>query len=401
MCEIKKNWLLFLLSVIMMLFFCFPVFATEKRTKFITEKTIEFTTENTTKQVVVELEAVAEEKEHFKPKEFAGYKLTIKNKLGPAWIRVKFDLTSENINQKFTDKNLSIQKGWVKRGEYFYYTKKAEAYTDYLVVDGVQIPDTELINKQDNEASVTISVYGEAIQSDSITPDFSVENPWNGKKPEHSTNTSEISHPQNSRTDSIYLYSSPQETGTVSTGNWKLISEENHKWKYQGGDGSYAKDGWIYVYNPYSQEEEKYSWFHFDKEGIMTYGWYKAEEKIWYYCHEVSDGSLGKMIKGWHEDKQDGKKYFLDRKTGIMLSGWQEIDGNEYYFATYEEIPEQTWFWKVFGDSGLGQWIYSLLDYRSYGAMYVNEKTPDGQKVNERGMKIIPYRMKSALPKGN
>lgn len=107
------------------------------------------------------------------------------------------------------------------------------------------------------------------------------------------------------------------------------------------------------------------------------------------------------MIKGWHEDKQDGKKYFLDRKTGIMLSGWQEIDGNEYYFATYEEIPEQTWFWKVFGDSGLGQWIYSLLDYRSYGAMYVNEKTPDGQKVNERGMKIIPYRMKSALPKGN
>ena len=89
----------------------------------------------------MELEAVVEERDYFKPNEAAEYALMLKNKLGPAWIRVKFDLTSENINQKFTDKNLSIQKGWVKRGEYFYYTKKAEAYTDYLVVDGIWIPD--------------------------------------------------------------------------------------------------------------------------------------------------------------------------------------------------------------------------------------------------------------------
>ena len=153
-----------------------------------------------------------------------------------------------------------------------------------------------------------------------------------------------------------------------------MIDQENHIWKYRENNGNYAKDGWIYVYNPYSQEEEKYSWFHFDENGVMTYGWYKAEERIWYYCHEVSDGSLGKLVKGWHEDRQDGKTYFLDRKTGIMLSGWQEIDGCDYYFATYEEIPEQTWIWKVFGDSVLGKWIYERLGYRSYGSMYINEK---------------------------
>lgn len=372
MSEIKRKWLFFPLFILIILVFGFPVFAAE----------------DTTKQVMVELEATAEEKEYFNPNESAGYTLILKNKLGPAWIRVKFDLTSKNTKRKFNDKDLNIQDGWVKRGSYFYYTKEAEAYTDYLVVDGIQIPDVLLVGKQGDKASVTISVYGEAIQYDSIIPDFSNETPWDGNEPEHSVHTSGTVHKEISRIDSIYLYSSPQETGTVSTGNWELVNEKNHTWKYYGNNGSYAKNGWIYVNNPYSQEEEKYSWFHFGADGVMTYGWYKADERIWYYCHEVSDGSLGKLIKGWHKDEQDEKMYFLDRKTGIMLSGWQEIDGNTYYFAMYDEIPKQTWLWKVFGNSGLGQWIYGQLGYRSYGSMYVNEKTPDGQRVNESGIKI-------------
>lgn len=371
--RIKKNWRIVLLSILSVYAVCFPVFAAE----------------TSTKQVIVELEAIAEEKEYFKPNELAGYRLMLKNMLGPAWIRVKFELSGKNIDRKFTDENLYIQDGWVKRGEYFYYTKKAEAYTNYLVVDGIKIPGVAVTDKQnrEKEASVTIGVYGEAIQYDSITPDFSSETPWDKEKPQHIVYTSGASGKKTSHTGTIYLYSSPQETGTLSTGNWELIDQENHIWKYRGDNGSYAKDGWIYVYNPYTLEEEKYSWFHFDQDGIMTYGWYKAEERIWYYCHEVSDGSLGKLIKGWHEDKQDGKKYFLDRKTGIMLSGWQEIDGHEYYFAVYEEIPQQTWIWKVFGDSGLGKWIYEQLGYRSYGSLYINEWTPDRQRVNEFGIK--------------
>lgn len=376
--RIKNKCLVFLLPILSILAFCFPAFAAE----------------SSTKQVIVELEAVAEEKDYFRPDEVAGYRLTLKNKLGPAWIRVKFELSGKNIDREFTDKDLRLQDGWVKRGGYFYYTKKAEAYTDYLVVDGIRIPNAAVLDKQsggrkEEGASVTVSVYGEAIQYDSITPDFSSETPWDKEKPQHITHTSGASRRGTSHTDSIYLYSSPQESGTASTGNWELVDQENHIWKYRGNNGAYAKDGWIYVYNPYSQEEEKYSWFHFDKNGVMTYGWYKADERIWYYCHEVSDGSLGKLVKGWHEDSQDGKMYFLDRKTGIMLSGWQEIDGCWYYFATYEEVPKQTWIWKVFGDSGLGKWIYEQLGYRSYGSLYVNKKTPDGEIVNGSGIKIM------------
>lgn len=387
---VKKKQRLFLATALAICTLCFPVLAAESSKKNVTE--------NTTKQVLVELEAAVEEKDYFKPNEAAEYTLTLKNKLGPAWVRVKFDLSGENIDREFTDKGLKIQEGWVKRGDYFYYTKKAEAYTDYLVVDGIQIPGIAIAkptekqfakNEKKTGASVSVSVYGEAIQYDSITPDFSKEKPWEGKKPQHSTTISGNSPriKRSSDTGSIYLYSSPQEAGTISTGTWEQINEEKHIWKYRGRDGSYAKDGWIYVYNPYAKDEEKYSWFHFDKDGVMTYGWYKAEERIWYYCHAISDGSLGKLIKGWHEDEQDGKKYFLDRKTGIMLSGWQEIDGDEYYFAVYEEIPQQTWLWKVFGDSDLGEWIYVQLGYRSYGSMYAHEKTPDGQSVDREGKK--------------
>jgi glucan-binding YG repeat protein len=167
-------------------------------------------------------------------------------------------------------------------------------------------------------------------------------------------------------------------------GKWELVNAENHIWKYKNSSGNY---GWIYVKNPYSTGKENYDWFHFDKDGIMTFGWYQADNGVWYYCHEVSDGNLGRMVKGWHEDSQDGKRYFLDKKTGIMLSGWQEIDGHSYYFATAADVPKQTWFWKALGDTGLGKWVYEYLGYKSFGSMYVNEQTPDGQKVNEAGMK--------------
>ena len=76
-----------------------------------------------------------------------------------------------------------------------------------------------------------------------------------------------------------------------------------------------------------------------------------------------------------------------DQTTGVMLSGWQEIDENSYYFTTIEEAWQQSWFWESLKDTGLGKWTYKDLGYRSYGSMYVNEMTPDGQSVNEDGMK--------------
>lgn len=369
--HIRKRIRTILLSAASVLCFSIPAWAAETAPK----------------QVVVELEAVSEEKEHYRANEQVDYTLTMKNKLGPSWLRVKFTFTGKHVDRTFTDQNLNIQSDWVKRGDYFYYTKKAEAYTDYIVVKGIRIPDAVPTGEN---ASVTISVYGEAVQYEGFHPDFDSGEPWKGAEIQHTSNISDSASYRSSGGSSsrpVTLYSSPQERGNPMEGKWELVNAENHIWKYKNSSGNYVKNGWIYVKNPYSTGKENYDWFHFDKDGIMTFGWYQADNGVWYYCHEVSDGNLGRMVKGWHEDSQDGKKYFLDRKTGIMLSGWQEIDGHSYYFATAADVPKQTWFWKALGDTGLGKWVYEYLGYKSFGSMYVNEQTPDGQKVNEAGMK--------------
>lgn len=371
--QIRKGIASVLMSVIAVLTSCVPVWAAE----------------TTPKQVVIELEAISGEKEHYLPKEQAEYTLTLKNKLGPSWVRVKFAFTGKNVDKTFSDENLNIRSAWVKQGDYFYYTKKAEAYTDYTIVEGIQIPDVVPV-KAGEDASVTISVYGDAIQYDGFYPNFESKEPWKGAEIKHTSSVSGSSSYHSSGgsgTRPITLYSSPQEKGNSTEGQWELVNAENHAWKYRNSNGNYAKNGWIYVKNPYSTKSNKYDWFHFDKDGMMTFGWYHADGGVWYYCHEISDGNLGMMERGWHEDIQDGKKYFFDQKTGIMLSGWQEIDGHSYYFATATDVPQQTWFWKTFGDTGLGKWMYECLGYRSYGSMYRNELTPDGQRVNEAGMK--------------
>jgi glucan-binding YG repeat protein len=344
-----------------------------------------------TTQVAIELEAVDDGREYFQPGELIPYELTVKNKLGASWVRVKVNLSTNNIPaERFTDDNLHLlSTDWVKRGSYWYYTKKAEAYTDYPMIRGVQMPDIDRVNP-DTDASVTISVMADAVQYDAFNPDFTKENPWDGAEIKHTTSVSGSSHSSyssDSSSSGLYLYSSPQEKASVSSGVWVLISAEEHIWKYRDANGNYAKDGWIYVYNPYSKAEP-YSWFHFDTDGIMTYGWYKATETVWYYTEELSNGDLGALRTGWHKDLQDKKWYYLDTKTGIMLSGWQTVNGKEYYLTEYNQMPEQTWFYRLLTGNSLGRWIYERLGYRSYGSLYVDETTPDGYKVDADGARI-------------
>lgn len=368
----KKFWYADFFTLLFALFL-FPAF-------------LSYASESSTKQVLIGLEAVTEDRDFFRPNEQAHYELTLRNKLGPSWIRVKFELFEKDIEPEFTEANLNIQDGWVKRGDYFYYTKKAEPDTDYLVVDGLKLPG--MANGR-SSASVTVNVYGEAIPYDCIVPDFSGETPWENEKPQHTVKASGKTPRSRNKGSQLYVYSVPKENGGISKGYWELVDGENHIWKYHDGVGNYARDGWIYVHNPYAPEGGQYDWFHFGTDGVMTFGWYKADAYTWYYCHGISDGNLGRLVKGWHTDGQDGKRYFLDRKTGIMLSGWQEIDGDWYYFATYEEIPQQTWFFQTFGETGIGRWVYSCLGYRSYGSLYVDEKTPDGCLVDQDGRKKI------------
>lgn len=178
------------------------------------------------------------------------------------------------------------------------------------------------------------------------------------------------------------MYDKPDASLSVGiTGEWELIDQEKHLWKFKFSNGAYASDGWIYVRNPYYNNLSEYSWYHFDGE-YMSWGWIKGEGDIWYYGHDVSDGDLGTLVKGWHHDTDDGRDYYLDPITGIMHSGWSKIDGKWYYFAKITDTYKQNWFW----NTALGRWLYDMLGDRPYGSMYTGETTPDGYYVNDNGV---------------
>ena len=86
-------------------------------------------------------------------------------------------------------------------------------------------------------------------------------------------------------------------------------------------------------------------------------GWKQQTDGSWYYQKN------GEMLKNcWHES--EGKWYRFD-ESGKMLTGWQLIDGAQYYLT---ETADAT---------------------HPLGSMYVSESTPDGNAVDADG-KLVP-----------
>ena len=99
---------------------------------------------------------------------------------------------------------------------------------------------------------------------------------------------------------------------------WKqLLYEGTMFWYHFGADG-YMDTGWFkdtdgnwYYLNPVSD----------GTRGAMKTGWLKDADGSWYYLNPVSDGTQGAMKTGWFTDPQDGHLYYLDPKTGAMVTG--------------------------------------------------------------------------------
>ena len=102
-----------------------------------------------------------------------------------------------------------------------------------------------------------------------------------------------------------------------------------------------------------SWKKEQSGWNYINDNGAKAVGWTKTPSG-WYYL----DTDSGIMQTGWKKDNA-GYWYFLNTAKGaaegIMLTGWNWIDGYCYYF-----------------------------DVQS-GALLVNTTTPDGYKVNADG----------------
>ena len=171
-------------------------------------------------------------------------------------------------------------------------------------------------------------------------------------------------------------------SGATTVGAKGTWEKDNTGWKFKYTDGTYAAGKLIT--DAEGNSKEKHLWLRigtgeyvFGSDGYLDIGWVYDDFK-WYYCDE----NRGKLY-GWFYSVEDGYWYYLDLKTGEALSGWQKINGREYYLATAPENLTYTL------NALTNRWIYNNpLGYRPYGSMYVNTVTPDNHMVGADGAKI-------------
>ena len=102
------------------------------------------------------------------------------------------------------------------------------------------------------------------------------------------------------------------------------------RWRYYDSDGRRVSNAWKQI-----TDNGTMNWYHFGADGYMDTGWFKDAGGNWYYLDPVSDGAHGTMKTGWLKDA-DGNWYYLnpvsDGTRGAMKTGWfKDVDGNWYY----------------------------------------------------------------------
>ena len=181
-----------------------------------------------------------------------------------------------------------------------------------------------------------------------------------------------------------YIKSSNSSGGSSSSGSNTGWIKDNKGWRFTGSDGLYIKGSTITDAN--GNKLEKVLWqragsnyFAFGSDGYLVTGWINdAESGKWYYCDE-NNGRL----TGWFYSTADSHWYYLDPSTGAMLTGWQNINGKDYYLAGEPAAPTYSF------DAAAKKWIYNnQLGYYPFGAMYENTVTPDNYKVDASGARL-------------
>lgn len=102
------------------------------------------------------------------------------------------------------------------------------------------------------------------------------------------------------------------------------------RWSYYDSDGRRVFNVWKQLLY-----EGTMFWYHFGADGYMDTGWFKDADGNWYYLNQASDGTQGTMKTGWFKDT-DGNWYYLnpvsDGTRGAMKTGWfKDVDENWYY----------------------------------------------------------------------
>jgi len=103
----------------------------------------------------------------------------IKNEANKAWIRAKVDYISDYRISNLSDNLINIDfDGWIRIGDYYYFTQPIESGQDIEWFNGMTIP-YEWDSRYSGERFKEI-ITVEAVQFQNFTPDFKSSDPWFG-----------------------------------------------------------------------------------------------------------------------------------------------------------------------------------------------------------------------------
>ena len=106
----------------------------------------------------------------------------IKNNALPCWIRARITYTGENGKlERLKDENIGgISGEWVKRGEYYYYTKVLKKQESTDLFQNISIPDTW--TEEHAKQKIAVDIQADAIQAANFKPDFNAMSPWGNQE---------------------------------------------------------------------------------------------------------------------------------------------------------------------------------------------------------------------------
>lgn len=100
------------------------------------------------------------------------YEPIIENRAMSCYVRFKLNLSNALLNE---DSFVGLTDDFVKRGDYFYYTKPLDNKQSITTFNSFKMP-TDIDNEDKKDIKIIKTV--DAIQSKNFTPDFNSENPW-------------------------------------------------------------------------------------------------------------------------------------------------------------------------------------------------------------------------------
>lgn len=123
----------------------------------------------------------------------------------------------------------------------------------------------------------------------------------------------------------------------LSKGKWEL---DGTGWRWQYGDGTYAKDCWVLVGG---------TWYYMGSDTYMLTGWQTINGAKYYL-----DPGSGAMKIGWL--LLDGKWYYLNGSGAMVSNGWTWIGSGCYYFDEDGVMSADTWVGDYYVDAS-GAWV--------------------------------------------